>query len=97
MPAAFLSNVSFFGCRRFPEDRVSGSILLQRGRCALEELSVFCHRTRTFGTSVFLLQGEPGERKPGSGKIKAKLEQMKEMVRFLALTSEICAPPPPTK
>jgi len=80
MPAAaFFSSVSFFGCRRLPEDRVSGSILLQRGRCALEELFVFCHRTRTFSTSVFLLQGEPGERKPGSGKIKAKLEQMKEM------------------
>lgn len=88
LPAAFISSVSFLGYRRSSEDRLSGSILWQRGRWFLQDFSVFCQTScqvrglRPFGTSAFLLQQGPGETKPGSGKIKAKIEQMKEMVRF---------------
>ena len=83
MPAAFLSSVGFVGCRRSSDDRISRGILWQRSRTALaEDFSVFCQASRNLSRSVIRLQREPGETKSGARKIKAKIEQMKEMVRF---------------
>lgn len=81
MPAAFISSFSFLGYRCSSEDRMSGSILWRRGRCVLEDISVLC--SRPYRSTAFQFQrgrDEPGQTKPGAGKIKAKLEQMKEMV-----------------
>ncbi|KAJ7379898.1 cardiolipin synthase [Desmophyllum pertusum] len=80
MPAAFISSFSFLGYRCSSEDRISGSILWRRGRCVLEDISVLC--SRPYRSTAFQFQrgrDEPGQTKPGTGKIKAKLEQMKEM------------------
>lgn len=83
MPAAFLSSVGFVGCRRSSDDRISRGILWQRSRSALaEDFSVFCQVSRNLSSSVFRLQREPGEANSGTRKIKAKIEQMKEMVMF---------------
>ena len=85
VPAAFVSSVSLFDYQRSTDDRVFGSILWQKGRSVLEDLPVFCQGSRPFRTTALQRERgsrERGELKPGSGKIKAKLEQMKEMVRF---------------
>ena len=82
MPAAFLSSVGFVGCRRSSDDRISRGILWQSRSALAEDLSVFCQVSRNLSNSVFRLQREPGETKTGARKIKAKIEQMKEMVMF---------------
>ena len=81
MPATFLSSVGFLGCQRSSDDRISRGILWQRSRRALgEDSSVFCQVSRNLSSSVFRLQRDPGETKAGARKMKAKIEQMKEMV-----------------
>ena len=75
IPAAFISSFSFLGYRYSSEDRISGGILWRRGSRPFRSAFHF-HRGR----------GEPEQTKPGTGKIKAKLEKMKEMVS--GLTSE---------
>ncbi|XP_078350318.1 cardiolipin synthase (CMP-forming)-like [Oculina patagonica] len=77
MPAAFISSFSFIGYRYSSKDRTSGGILWQRSRCVLEDFSVFCKGLRPYRSTAF--QFQRGQTKPGAGKIKAKLEQMKEM------------------
>lgn len=70
LPAAFISSFSFLGYRYSSKDRISGGILWRRG-------------SRPFRYSAFHFhggRGEPEQTKPGTGKIKAKLEKMKEMV-----------------
>lgn len=72
LPAAFISSFSFLGYRYSSKDRISGGILWRRGS-----------RPRPFRYSAFHFhggRGEPEQTKPGTGKIKAKLEKMKEMV-----------------
>ena len=59
---------------------MSGGILWQRGRCVLEDVSVFYEGSRSYRSTAF--QFQRGQTKPGAGKMKAKLEQMKEMVGF---------------
>lgn len=81
MPAAFISSFSFIGYRYSSRDRTSGGILWQRSRCVLEDFSVFCKGLRPYRSTAF--QFQRGQTKPGAGKIKAKLEQMKEMVGFI--------------
>ena len=81
IPAAFISSVSFLGYRYSSEDRISGGILCQLGSRPFR----FTHRSTTLhfqnGTEKL------DQTKPGTRKIKAKLEKMKEMVsRF---TSEL--------
>lgn len=87
VPAAFISSFSFLGYGCSSDDRISSDKLWNRGRTALEDFSLFCKGSRSLSSSVFLLQRERGETKPGSGKIKAKIEQMKEMVRVTTFCS----------
>lgn len=86
MPAAVVSTFSFLGYRRSSEDRFSGRFLWQRGSCVFEDISTFCKGSRAYrSTAVYFKRGveEPGKTTPVSGKIKAKLEQMKEMVCYI--------------
>lgn len=81
IPASFISSVSFLGYRYSSEDRISGGILWQQGSRPLR----FTQRS----TALHFHSGrdEFDQTKPGTGKIKAKLEKMKEMVS--GLTSEV--------
>ena len=78
IPAAFISSVSFLGYRYSSEDRISGGILWQRGSRPFRST----HRSTTFHFQHG--REEIEQTKPGTGKIKAKLEKMKEMVSGLA-------------
>lgn len=80
IPAAFISSVSFLGYRYSSEDRISGfsgGILWQRGSGPFRST----HRFTTFHFQRG--REELDQSKPGTGKIKAKLEKMKEMVSRL--------------
>ena len=86
IPAAFVSSVSFLGYRYSSEDRISGfsgGILWQRG------LGSGPFRSTHRSTRFHFQRGreELDQTKPGTGKIKAKLEKMKEMVS--RLTAEL--------
>ncbi|PFX17710.1 cardiolipin synthase (CMP-forming)-like [Stylophora pistillata] len=84
IPAAYVSNFSFFGHQRSSEDRYSGSFVWQPGNCVPEHISTFwkLKGSRTYKFTSFHFQRdveEPGKIKPVSGKIKARLEKIKEM------------------
>ena len=79
VPAAFLSSVGFLGSQRSTESSISASLLSQS-----KHLPMFCLGSRSFRTTAFQRERasqESDDVKTGSKKIKAKLEQMKEMVR----------------
>ena len=78
VPTAFLSSVGFLGSQRSTESSISAS--LSRSK----HLPMFCSGSRSFRTTAFQRERasqESDDVKTGSKKIKAKLEQMKEMVR----------------
>lgn len=81
IPASFISSVSFLGYRFSSEDRISGGILWQRGSGPFRS----AHRSTAFHFQRG--RAEFNQTKPGTGKIKAKLEKMKEMVS--RLTAEL--------
>lgn len=87
IPAAFISSVSFLGYRYSSEDRISGGILWQQGSRPFTQRSTTLH--------FYSGRDEFDQTKPGTGKIKAKLEKMKEMVS--GLTSEVLIADPTVK
>ena len=79
VPAAFLSSVGFLGSQRSTESSISASLLSRS-----KHLPMLCLGSRSFRTTAFQRERasqESDDVKTGSKKIKAKLEQMKEMVR----------------
>ena len=79
VPAAFLSSAGFLGSQRSTESSISASLLSQS-----KHLPMCCLGSRSFRTTAFQRERaseESDDKKTGSKKIKAKLEQMKEMVR----------------
>ena len=79
IPAAFISSVSFLGYRYSSEDRISRAILWQRGSRPL--------RSTHQSTAFHFQRGREELDQTKPGKIKAKLEKMKEMVS--RLTAEL--------
>lgn len=80
VPAAFLSSVGFLGSQRSTESSISASLLSQSKHLPI----TLCLGSRSFRTTAVQRERakqESDDVKTGSKKIKAKLEQMKEMVR----------------
>ena len=79
VPAAFLSSVGFLGSQCSTESSISASLVSQG-----KHLPIFSFGSRSFRTTAFQRERasqESDDVKTGSKKIKAKPEQMKEMVR----------------
>ncbi|CAH3046310.1 unnamed protein product [Porites evermanni] len=77
VPAAFLSSVGFLGSQRSTESSVSASLLSET-----KHSPMCCLGSRSFRTTAVQRERasqESDDVKTGSKKIKAKLEQMKEM------------------
>lgn len=82
VPAAFLSSVGFLGSQCSTESSISASLVSQSKHLPI--FSRFSLGSRSFRTTAFQRERasqESDDVKTGSKKIKAKLEQMKEMVR----------------
>ena len=77
MPAGVASSLSFVSYRCFCKETISGHSLSLKG-----QKSVFnIQKSRHISGSLSLLHRDTGEVKVRGIKIKAKIEQMKEMVR----------------
>ena len=84
IPAGLISRMGFVRCRRFYENRNSARCLSLRDRRQLnvnDMPRINTQWSRNINGTLFLLHRDPGEAKLRGIQFKAKIEQMKEMVR----------------